>query len=78
MAIRYWSLLRRFHSWRRRLVAIATTIPGTYRIRYKQILGQELVDLLATKPGRNLTACWNFQFEDAKGTVTQNPIDYCR
>lgn len=52
--------------------------PGTYKIRYKEITGQELVELLRMRPGRPATACWNFQFLDAAGKVVQNPIDYCR
>ncbi len=51
--------------------------PGTYKIRYKEIIGQELADLIQMR-GRPATACWNFQFLDASGKVTQNPVDYCR
>lgn len=53
-----------------------TNTPGTYKIRYKQVTGSELATLLATRP--NATTCWNFQFVDSGGRVTQPSISYCK
>ena len=53
-----------------------TNPPGTYRIRYKQVLGADLIPLLAQKPGA--TACWNFQFLNTGGAATQPNVNYCK
>ena len=52
--------------------------PGTYRIRYKQLTGAALITALATGNNANKSACWNFNFTDSNGNVTQPPITYCR
>ncbi len=52
--------------------------PGTYRIRYRQVTGKDLADLLAQPRNGNATGCWNFQFYDVSGNMTQPPVNYCR
>ena len=52
--------------------------PGTYRIRYRQVTGPELVNLLAQRRNANATSCWNFQFFDVSGDMTQPPVNYCK
>jgi phosphatidylethanolamine-binding protein (PEBP) family uncharacterized protein len=52
--------------------------PGTYRIRYRQVTGNELTALLALRQNANATACWNFQFVDSSGTATQPAVSYCK
>jgi phosphatidylethanolamine-binding protein (PEBP) family uncharacterized protein len=51
---------------------------GTYRIRYKPVTGSALVALLALSQNTGKTACWNFQFTNGSGTLTQPTIAYCR
>ena len=53
-----------------------TNPPGTYKIRYKQVTGADLIPLLAQKPGA--TACWNFQFLNSSGATTQPTVSYCK
>jgi len=52
--------------------------PGTYKIRYKAMTGTALATLLAQSRNSGKTACWNFQFVNADGAVTQPEIAYCR
>jgi hypothetical protein len=51
---------------------------GTYRIRYKEVTGSDLASLLALKQNANATACWNFEFTDSNGNMTQPPVTYCK
>ena len=53
-----------------------TNPPGSYKIRYKQVTGADLIPLLAQKPGA--TACWNFQFLNSGGVTTQPGVSYCK
>jgi len=53
-------------------------VPGTYQIRYKQVLGADLVALLAQPKNANFTACWNFQFLNSSGATTQPSVSYCK
>lgn len=52
--------------------------PGSYRIRYRALQGDELEAQLALPAGKNKTACWRFQFLDGANTSTQPSIVYCR
>jgi len=52
--------------------------PGTYKVRYKPVTGTALASLLAQSRNAGKTACWNFQFVNASGGVTQPEIAYCR
>jgi uncharacterized protein (TIGR03437 family) len=52
--------------------------PGTYRIRYKEVTGSDLVTLLAQRQNANATACWNFEFTDGSGNATQPSVTYCK
>lgn len=52
--------------------------PGTYKIRYKQVTGNDLVALLAQRQNANATTCWNFQFVDNSGNTTQPTVSYCK
>jgi hypothetical protein len=52
--------------------------PGTYKVRYKAVTGTALASLLAQSRNAGKTACWNFQFVNANGAVTQPEIAYCR
>ncbi len=49
---------------------------GTYKIRYKTVVGAELTALLANSPGK--IACWSFQFTSGTGVLTQPTTSYCR
>jgi uncharacterized protein (TIGR03437 family) len=49
---------------------------GTYKIRYKQVLGDALAALLAQRP--NATACWEFQFINNSAATTQPTVSYCK
>lgn len=51
---------------------------GTYRIRYKQVLGDALTALLAQRANANATACWEFQFVNSAGATTQPTVSYCK
>ena len=51
---------------------------GTYKIRYKQITGDDLTALLAQRQNASATSCWNFQFIDSRGSTTQPSISYCK
>jgi uncharacterized protein (TIGR03437 family) len=51
---------------------------GTYKIRYKQVLGEELSALLAARQNVGATACWNFQFVNSSGATTQPTVSYCK
>jgi phosphatidylethanolamine-binding protein (PEBP) family uncharacterized protein len=51
---------------------------GTYKVRFKAVTGTMLTNLLAQPKNAGKTACWNFQFVSAAGTVTQPEIAYCR
>ena len=55
-----------------------TNAAGTYKIRYKQVLGADLVALLTLRQNATATACWNFQFINASGTTTQPTVSYCK
>jgi phosphatidylethanolamine-binding protein (PEBP) family uncharacterized protein len=55
-----------------------SNLPGTYKIRYKQVTGADLAALLALKQNANATACWNFQFVDSTGKTTQPSVSYCK
>ncbi len=50
--------------------------PGSYNIRFKQLLDAELSAALVKNAGK--TACWNFQFTDSAGKATQPSTTYCR
>ncbi len=52
--------------------------PGTYKIRYKQVIGADLIPLLAMRQNANATACWNFQFLNNSGSTTQPTVAYCK
>ncbi len=52
--------------------------PGTYQIRYKEVLGADLLALLALRQNANATACWNFQFVNSSGATTQPSVSYCK
>jgi hypothetical protein len=52
--------------------------PGTYLIRYKEVLGTALQTLLAQPQNANASACWNFEFEDSTGKTTQPAVSYCK
>ena len=52
--------------------------PGTYKIRYKQVTGADLISLLALRQNVNATACWNFQFLNSSGSTTQPTVAYCK
>ena len=52
--------------------------PGTYRVRYKQVTGTELENLLARPRNRNATSCWYFEFTDGAEKTTQPPVSYCK
>ena len=52
--------------------------PGTYKIRYKQVSGTDLVALLGQRQNANATTCWNFQFTDGNGAATQPTVSYCK
>ena len=52
--------------------------PGSYRIRYKLLTGTDLSAALALSANTGKTACWNFQFTNTAGTITQPSISYCR
>ena len=52
--------------------------PGTYRIRYKPVIGSELATLLAQNGNKGKTACWNFQFLNSAGASSQPTLAYCR
>ena len=53
-------------------------LPGTYRIRFTQVLGDALPALLAQPRNLTATACWNFQFLDSAGATTQPSVAYCK
>jgi len=55
-----------------------TNAPGTYKIRYKQVTGSDLAALLALRQNANATACWNFQFLNGSGAVSQPTTSYCK
>ena len=50
--------------------------PGSYNIRFKQLLDIELSAALVKNTGK--TACWNFQFTNSAGATTQPSTTYCR
>ena len=52
--------------------------PGTYRIRYQAVTGTALAVLLAQNQNANKLACWNFQFVNTAGAMTQPTVTYCR
>jgi len=52
-----------------------TNSAGTYKIRYKQLSGSDLVTALASRTGSSL--CWSFQFVNSAGTTTQAAVTYC-
>lgn len=52
--------------------------PGTYRIRYKQVTGNDLAALLSLRQNATATACWNFQFSNVSGASTQPSVAYCK
>jgi uncharacterized protein (TIGR03437 family) len=55
-----------------------TNAPGTYKIRYKQVVGDDLTALLAQRQNANATACWNFQFLNGSGATSQPTVSYCK
>ena len=52
--------------------------PGTYKIKYKQVIGEALAALLAQPRNANFTACWNFVFTNSSDVTTQPAISYCK
>ena len=53
-------------------------VPGTYRVRYRQLTGAALAAQLALPANATKSACWSFQFTDGSGNTTQPAITYCR
>lgn len=52
--------------------------PGTYRIRYRQLSGAELLGQLQQSRNANKAACWSFQFTTDAGVSSQPDVIYCR
>lgn len=52
--------------------------PGTYRIRYRQLTGAELLAQLQQSKNSGKAACWAFQFTTDAGASTQPDVTYCR
>jgi len=52
--------------------------PGTYRIRYRQLTGAELLAQLQQSRNVNKAACWSFQFNTDAGASSQPDFIYCR
>ncbi len=52
--------------------------PGTYKIRYRALGGDELLAQLALGKNAGKAACWSFQFANSANVQTQPDIIYCR
>lgn len=55
-----------------------SNVAGGYRIRYKALASTELAAALALSTNAGKSACWNFQFTNSAGAITQPNVSYCR